>query len=201
MGLTFDADSCYRALCDKLIDTMNQVMDTFYKEAISGLSAQGKADTEIEKAKLEKGDLTVGNASDFIVTKAKFYADAIVESYGTGSLSDTGPLSYWDEYMKNNPNFNPARDGKYITGRPRGSYTDIWGNKRQSSGSLEGLVIEGDFFNKDGTSKIKPISPSHSIQNAEKWVIKDGETRVERYLEIAVNDFFANEAKNFFVYV
>lgn len=198
MGLTFDADGCYRALCDKLIDTMNQVMDTFYKEAISGLSAQGKAATEVEKAKLEKGDLTIGNASDFIVTKAKFYADAIMESYGTGSKADTGPRSYWNEYMQSNL-FNPSRPGKPIYGRPKGEYTNIYGEQDSSMGFYEGVNLEGVAFS--GLKKIEPISPSMSIQHAEDWVIKNGETRVERYLEIAINDFFANEAKNFFVYV
>lgn len=205
MGLTFDADACYRALVDRLIDTMNQVMDTFYKEAIQGLDFDGRAATEVEKAHVEKTsgsnrDLKLVDAKEFIVTKAKFYAEAIIQSYGTGKFADT---TYWEQYESGSL-FNPARKGKgtTIVGRPAGSYTNIFGEKETSSGKNEGKPLPRFLYDPVLGYDVDINQPgSHSIQNAEKWVIKDGETRVERYIETAVNDFFANEAKNFFVFV
>lgn len=205
MGLTFDANGCYRALCDKLIDTMNEVMDSFYREAIQGLDYDGKASTEVEKAHIEKtagssGDLRLSDAKDFIITKAKFYAEAIMQSYGTGKFADT---TYWSEYEGSNL-FNPSRKGKgtTIVGRPKGTYTNIFGEKETSSGKNNGKPLPRFLYDPVLGYDVDINQPgSHSIQNAEKWVIKNGETRVERYLELAVTEFFEKEAHKFFIYV
>lgn len=192
--LVFDAEGCYQAFLEHMKNVMDGLMIQFYQEATSKLSVDGKNASELIPAEVEKGDFTSpGQAETYIIGKIKFYADAIVESYGTGSVADTGTQSFWNEYAKNNPNFNPSRDGKYITGRPKGWYTDIWGEDRYSTGALEGLVIEGDF---DG--KIKPISPNYSIQNAEAWRIKDGETRTDRLIFEAVDYFFSHYASQYF---
>lgn len=190
--LVFDAEGCYQAFLEHMKNVMDGLMMEFYREATSLLSTEGKAASELLPTEIKKGDFTSpGQAEAYIIGRMKFYADAIVESYGTGSLADTGPNSYWDEYVKNNPNFNPSRDGMYITGRPKGWYTDIWGEKRYSNGSLEGIAIEG-------FAGIEPISPNYSIQNAEVWRIKDGETRTDKRLFEAADYFFSHYARDFF---
>lgn len=195
--LVFDAESCYQAFLDYMVGKMDEIMRGFYQEATSLLSTKGKSASELLPTEIKKGDFTSpGQAEAYIIGRMKFYADAIVESYGTGSLADTGEQSYWDEYVKNNPNFNKVRDGKYITGRKKGPYTDIWGEQRYSPGTHEGVNIEGAYFS--GSGALKPIAPNFSIQNAEKWRIKDGETRTDQMLFEAADYFFSHYARDFF---
>lgn len=209
--LQFDADACYRAIVEMLMQTMNELINEFAREASSGLSAVGKADVYVEGAK--KGDTTeftdfksVDGAAEFITAKCKFYANALMESFGTGSMADTGPNSYWSEYASNvgSRGFNPARVGrKEIVGRPRGSYVDIFGQRQSTWGNFAGVNLEGRTWvnSKGETVTIEPIPPSYSIQNAEKWVIRNGETRVERRIQTRITQFFQNEAGKFFKYV
>lgn len=194
--LVFDAEGCYQAFLDYMVSKMDEIMRGFYQEATSLLSTEGKAASELLPTEIKKGDFTSpGQAEAYIIGKMKFYADAIVESYGTGSLSASGSQSYWDEYVNNNPNFNQSRVGRFITGRPKGWYTNIWGEEKYSKGTLEGKIIE---FDNVPESNIKPIKANYSIQNAEKWRIKDGETRTDKMLFEAADYFFSHYARDFF---
>lgn len=202
--LTFDAEACYKALVEVLKQTMNELINEFAREASMGLSAEGKADVEVitasETDKTEYTDFhSASGAAEFISAKCKFYANALMESFGTGSFADTGPDSYWDSYV-NSSLFNPVRPGKAITGRKRGSYVNIYGQKQSTWGGNAGVDIEGrSWINSKGERvTIEPQMPSYSIQNAEKWLIKNGATRVERRIETRLTQFFQNEAGKFF---
>lgn len=203
-SIHFDYNACYRAIVERLIHVMDDLINEFYQEATSGLDEKGKSSSEKVAATVtDETDYTdfhsASGMAEFITAKCKFYADALMQSFGTGSLADTGSESYWEEY-KQRSDFNRARKSTYIAGRPAGIYTDIWGNKRISSGSNEGKNLEGlHVRNVSGEmDQVKPMVPSRSIQNAERWIIKDGETRIERRLEMEINDFFATEAGKFF---
>lgn len=200
----FDGDSAYKLLHDRLIVAMDDLMQQFYKQATSGLSGDAKADSEREAA-VDTNETEYTNfgsaagAARFISAKCYFYAQAVMESFGTGSLADTGPDSYWNEYRASGM-FNPSRLDKTIVGRPAGSYVDIYGERRSTSGKYEGVNLEGKTFlnsNFELTS-ISPISPKRSIQTAEAWVIKNGETMVERRIQLEVEQFFTRDIRKFF---
>ncbi len=90
------------------------------------------------------------------------YAHAIIDSYGTGSKMDTHYNTALSDY-KSSELYNPARSGKTIVGRPKGSYTNIFGETQVSSGKREGKSVE-KFY--------KPQSPSYAFQRAEIWFFK-----------------------------
>lgn len=99
-------------------------------------------------------------------------ADAIMDSYGTGSKMDTHYNQALDEY-KQSSLYNPARQGKRIVGRSEGKYTNIYGETVTSSGKMEGKSIEGFY---------KPISPSYAFQRAETWFTKGNGSKVNEVL-------------------
>lgn len=200
ISLTFDAQGFYNDLIDELLKAMNDLINEFYREATSGLNSEGKADTEIIEASISdttehSNYIPLGDAPEYIVAQCKFYADALMQSFGTGSLADTGPNSYWNEYTQSEL-FNKSRGGKYIAGRPRGSYKNIYGERQSSWGKFEGENIEGFEFS--GLFKIEPTPPSYSIQNAERWIIKDGETKIERRIKMIINQFIAERGSFYF---
>ncbi|MDE5888912.1 MAG: hypothetical protein K2H20_02715 [Bacilli bacterium] len=201
ISLTFDAQGFYNDLMDELLKAMNDLINEFYREATSGLNGEGKSDSEVIPAYISDTTehdsyMALGDVPEYVTAKCKFYANALMQSFGTGSLSDTGPDSYWDEYTKND-NFNKERgSNKFIAGRKKGQYTNIYGLPQNSGGRYKGENIEGFEFS--GLLKIEPISPSHSIQNAERWVIKNGETKIERRIETVVTKFITERASSYF---
>lgn len=204
MSLSFDVNGFYEGLKDRLIVVMDDLMNGFYNEAVSGLNTEGKMATKIEKTVLtDKPDLegykSLGETEEYLIARCKFYAEAIMQSFGTGSKADTRSIeSYWDEY-KNSELFNKSRNGTYIAGRKKGYYTDIYGDQQKTGGTLEGQNIEGMTF--PDTGKITPRKPTYSIQNAENWIIRNSETRIERRIKMEVEQFFANEASKYIIVV
>lgn len=195
--LTFDADACGRALVQRLVQVADSLMNEFYRDAISHLSAEGKQDSELVKAKYDA-------ATEIIEAKCIFYVQAILESFGTGSKADTNPdRSYWEEY-KADPSFNEARKSNKIVGRSYGTYIDVWGHTRGSGGQQAGKNLEGlklTDYNTGEEHVVTPISPTYSIQKAEDWIIRDTETKVERRIKMEVEKFLAEEAGKFFIEV
>lgn len=114
------------------------------------------------------------------VNKITAYLEAntyvLAESYGTGSfmLDDNPGLV---EYRTDPQRWNPARKGKTIVGRPKGSYTNLFNQERTTSGQFEGVNIEGRkvYSRKKETERdyfISPTKPSYAIQLAENWLWK-----------------------------
>lgn len=200
----FNSEKAYKLLHDRLIIAMDELIKDFYNEATRGLSGEGKRDSEVEKATdtsetEHTGFGSLSGAARYISAKCYFYAQAIMESFGTGSKADTGPDTYWEDYRKSEL-FNPVRKDKIIVGRPKGSYVDIYGNRRGSSGKYEGINLEGKYYlnPRFEFERIDPISPSRSIQTAEAWTIKNGETRIERRLQLAIEEFFSKDIRKCF---
>lgn len=194
VSLTFDAEGCYRALIQTLIKVSDAIMEEFYNEAIAGLDAKGKEDSK-------KINAIWDETKGYVESQCKFYANALMQSFGTGSLADTSADSYWQEY-KSSRIFNPVRPGTSIVGRKRGSYIDIYGKKHSTWGNLAGKNIEGMEFELNGEIvKIEPVAPSHSIKNAENWLLQNHQRRIEDRIEEELKRFFSEEAKSFFIEV
>ncbi len=85
-------------------------------------------------------------------------AYAILSSYGTGKSRDKNN-PFWEEYTQSEYFNSPLRKGDAIVGRPSGEYTNIFGQKVESSGALEGQEINSfEYY------------PSYAIQKTEsRW--------------------------------
>lgn len=202
MAVTFDVDGFYNAIKDRLLEVMDELMNGFYQEAITGLTAEGKDATEINKTVVSdtsdfEGYTSLAKAEEHLIARCKFYAEAIMQSFGTGSKADTRSIeSYWDEY-KQGSLYNQSRSGLPIEGRGRGNYTDIYGDKKYSGGSYEHQIIEGMTF--PTTGKIVAKRPTYSIQNAENWLIRNSDTRIERRLKSEVDYFIKTEMGKYII--
>lgn len=205
--LKFDSDRLYADLVEHLMKVMDSINQQFFKEATAYLSADGKADSDIEKSVLSnEADFIASGGNKFIVARCKFYAEAIMDSFGTGSKSDTSEDSYWDDYKATADGtpkfFNPLRTGTTVVGRPRGSYIDIYGKQQSTWGNMAGESIEiKDALpdEKDSSWRFLPRSPSRSIQRAEDWFMKDGYVRrIEGRIEEEIVQFLRDNASSYF---
>lgn len=195
ISLKFDANSCYRALVQELLKLSNSIMEEFYNDAILGLDAEGQADSERINA-------IINDTEDKITAQCKFYANALMQSFGVGSGADIGPESYWNEY-KSRSDFNKLRTGRTIVGRKKGTYTNIYGESQESTGANAGKNLEtlhikgrtGEYI------QVKPIIAKRSIQNAERWLITNHKRRVEDRIEEKIKEFLSNDVRKFFIEV
>lgn len=108
-------------------------------------------------------------------------ADAIMDSYGTGSLMDKANPAL-EQYM-DSVLFNDLRGvnpGLPIMGREAGEYTDIYGERRVSSGRMAGRNLERN---------LNPMEPSGAFQDAEAFLLADG--RMAKAMRETVRAFFA----------
>lgn len=219
ISLRFNGEQFYSDLRERLVMAMDEINSEFFRAATSGMSQEAKADSAKDRAVVEKetdykGDLGHdGMDTEFINARAHFYADAILESFGIGSLADRGPFSQWEEYAtKKNPLFNPLRVGKMnIVGRKAGEYTNIWGEKVTSKGGKAGQNLESKtgaprvWFDKDGTRhELAPKRGTYAIQNVEQWLMQDRETSMERRIRTEVEKFILEMSENpmkYFYYV
>lgn len=154
-----------QGLANELLDRLKQQLEyaciawetevlNKLKHPFLGVNAQAEVNHEIEKE------------SNMIVAYLKANTYVLADSYGTGSLmlkDNPGYAAY-----KNSGAWNPSRIGNAISGRPEGDYTDLFGNKKHSSGYMEGYNIEG--WEMRTGYKIQPTTPSYAIQMANKWL-------------------------------
>lgn len=197
MKLIFDADAMIEDLKIILIEVMDELNDDFYKEAIRGMTFEGIASSEKIPAEISiNSSGNFGEGDTFIVAKCKFYAQAILDSFGVGKYADT-TSKYWEDYTKS-IYYNPeraARNTTDILGRPKGTYTDIFGKTRESSGKSSGKPLPDPLRFNDGTV-LQSKPGSHSIQLAEAYVMQNGKTRIERRIEMEIEKFFNEVAMN-----
>lgn len=190
MALRFDSEGAYRFLHEMILKAADLSAERFVKSSTEGLSGAAKAGTQKR----------IEDTAEAIKWIVEFNADAIVESYGTGTLADTGPDSYWNQYKGNSAFWNPARFGKRIVGRPPGAYTDLWGRKRVSSGRFEGrpLIVSNGKGKVGKLFTVREYFPMRTIQNAERWLLHGGE--IDRLVQSAV-DVYLSRLDQFFVEV
>lgn len=173
MVLKLDYTRMYQDLVDMVLKLSDELINEFHSEATSGIDGE----TEIDSPQFAK---------DFITAKVTFYADAIMQSYGTGSLMDR-KNPYLAEYI-NSDKWNPERFTYTIVGRESGTYENIYGEEVQTSGKMSGKSVE---------KKYKPIQPSYSIQRAEQWFLKE-DGKIKRRLNVEMQIFISGISKYFY---
>lgn len=166
----FDSDKALLALKQEMLSAANDCMDYVLQEIRGGMNTvEGAADVD---------DGTIMQLKDMISGQVISGVHAILDSFGTGSKMDkTNPTL--SNYMSSEY-WNPARVGYTIVGRPKGSYTDIFGETHISSGKMQGKNIEGF---------VEPIEPSYAIQWAEQK-IKEPNGYIQRRIFYAVDSVF-----------
>lgn len=117
-------------------------------------------------------DYELERESNMIVAYLKANTYVLADSYGTGSLmlSDNPGFRSYMQSIGKEGGWNPARRGKNIVGHPEGTYTDVLGNKRTTSGSMKGKNLEGVTLNTGYT--IQPVAPSRATEIAMGWLYK-----------------------------
>ena len=187
----FDSIRFYNDLVEYLVSLVDGLTQDFYKEAVNNMMiASAKEEVKVEPAKLEGSTPYSGGSKagyEFINSRIWFYTMAVLDSYGTGVEMDMSNL-YLNNYMHGQL-WNPARKGREIVGRPKGKYTNIFGDTAESSGKYEGIPVPIASYN---------IPASRAIQKMEDWIMKDGETRIEREIKKFADQFIAENAHKYF---
>lgn len=185
----FDGQRFYKDLVDYLIPVIDSIAESKYREAVNALHMEAaKSATSIDHAQVENTTYYEGaeKGTKFINAHLWFYALAIMDSFGTGTKMDIHSR-YLSDYIGSDL-WNRLRDNYEIVGRKKGSYTNIFGEQVESSGAFAGRLIPLQ----------NNISPSHAIQNMEKWIITNRETEMERQVRDHVLYFIQNNAHKYF---
>lgn len=179
--LKFNSAAFFNFYKSELLKTTNEIMSSFEKDVKMRLN-KAKDDIEREKS-IEEG-------KNIISAKVTAHAQAILESYGTGSKMDTSN-PYLEEYQSSDL-WNPSRKGLAISGRPPGKYINILGEEKESSGSMEGKNLE------QISPLFRPRTPTMAIQQAEDW-LKANTGYFEHELNLFQQRVFSNTG-SFFIY-
>lgn len=170
MGLKFDYNRLIKDFIDLFFVELEHALKSWEEEVNKysmfyrfKVDKTGKIDAEvnsyvIKEVKALRGFLEANPA-------------ALADAYGTGSLMNIKDNPLYQEY-RNSDQWNPARHGKEIVGRPEGSYTDIFGREKSSSGYLEGIKLENQRLGRGKGFLIEAIPPSNSIKIADNLLYK-----------------------------
>lgn len=110
---------------------------------------------------------------------------ATMSEWGTGSLMDTSN-PHLSKYRQSD-RWNPARHDTKIRSRPRGTYTDIFGNQKTSRAARAGVDLE--WLESQGRLKnfeLYLIPPCHGLQVAMRWMQQG---RFWQVVQQAINTF------------
>lgn len=160
-----------RIAADCLKDFHNEIRQTMS-------TAEGRSSLQIVQL----------DGSQYITCQVIGAAYAIMDSYGTGSLMDTGN-PFLSHYVGSQL-WNPVRYSNAIHGRPNGYYIDILGRKKYTSGKMSGINIETHF---------EPQRASYAFQRAEQWWCANNGLVTER-LEKGISDYLSNMHQYFEYY-
>lgn len=150
LTLRFNNELLAKDVCAAIAAGATEAMERFLRMVKLNMKSN---DFELEETIIDM-------ASEKITKTCVFYAKAILESYGRGQQMDMfNP--YLQEYFGNVAlGWNPARKGKKIVGRPKGTYINFLGETAYSTGEYEGKVTSRDVG--------YVVQPTRAIQNAEK---------------------------------
>ncbi|NLW79056.1 MAG: hypothetical protein GXY32_06560 [Ruminococcaceae bacterium] len=162
---------------------IDRLLDEYYREVAGALRSEAaRGDVQVER--LDSADKA------HLVRRLVAGPLAVMDSWGTGSMMDTGNPAL-PGYI-GGPLYNPARGtqpGAPITGRPEGPYVNIFGETVVSSGAMEGLNLEAF-----PGLPIRPREPSYAFQNAEKWFAAS--RRVQEEIEKETEGFWGAVREN-----
>ena len=158
--LKFNSTACFEALKAEIKVAIVKLQKIFLEEAKSGMRTPEGAES-LELWNIEE-------LANYFSAQIIGGAYAVMDNYGKGSLMDENNPAL-DDY-KNSELWNPAREGNSIVGRPKGSYTNIFGETQYSQGKKEGELLE---------EKYPPSPPSFAIETALRWIVEDGTLQKE----------------------
>lgn len=182
LTLYFNAQKCSEDFCNRIRQVADDLLEEYYAEIYNKLNTT-RAKADVQKLSYEEHNMLIRE----VIGKA----NAIMDSYGTGSQMDTSNPAL-SEYM-NSELWNSERTGLEIVGRDKGIYKNIYGSTDYSSGNMAGKNVEYSSGNPKG--KVTPITPSFAFQDAEKWFIKGN--RIDTVLNTVIKNFFADMSKYF----
>lgn len=159
--LKFNSTACFEALKTEIKIAIVKLQKIFLEEAKSGMRTPEGAES-LELWNIEE-------LTNYFSAQIIGGAYAVMDNYGTGSKMSLEENPALDDY-KNSELWNPARKGDGIVGRPKGSYTNIFGETQYSSGRKEGELLE---------IKYPPSPPSFAIETALRWIVADGTLQKE----------------------
>lgn len=122
---------------------------------------------------------------------------AWISEFGKGSLMDRENENPYLKDYKNSSQWNPKRNrnGYSVRGRPEGSYTDLDGNKQESSGKAAkgsyGLNLEKGLKPHTDDAKYEPIKGEHIMRN----VILNSDTGIHQMMEVKLGDILIKSVK------
>lgn len=131
----------------------NKIVSDILRSWDSLLSIEGNSEVEFK---------IVPNTDDIVIGRVEAKGQkAWIAEYGKGSLMDNEAYNpYLSRYKRNPKRWNRLRKGHFVTGRPKGLYTDLDGNTHYPSGRLAGRNLE-----KTGIDDYAPSKPYHVIHN------------------------------------
>jgi len=134
---------------------LKKAQDELYADAISAHHSLPNVDyTKTEIVQAAAYVLTCSVTGD---------AWAVMDEYGTGSLMDQSNPAL-DEY-KSSGLWNPARTDTTIRTRPKGTYTNIFGEVQEGKAPRPGIDLE-----KVAPERILLVPPSHALEIAANWL-------------------------------
>jgi hypothetical protein len=145
--ITIDAEAMQKGLFDMLLAECITLTDWIWDQVNQLAPPEVRRDM-IEKEVIKMGGQVVG-------TVAAGGMMALVTEWGSGSLADESNPA-WDDYV-NSVYWNDARNpySHPITGREAGSYVNLDGETKVSTGNMSHLNLE---------SFLQPIPPQHWMQ-------------------------------------
>ena len=149
-----------------LVDLRNLLRETIIllqHEVLSG--AEGRMFTPEGRADIEA--LPVEELTGIILTSIVEGPWAIMDEFGKGSTMDT-QNPFLAQY-RNSSLWNPSRHDLVIRGRPAGSYVNIFGETKRSSGRADGADLER-IADIAGKENYRPRPPSQALQTAMRWM-------------------------------
>lgn len=171
-------------------DAANELLDEYLDQIAFGMNTTDG-----------RNDLEKKNNDDFIVLRRQVVAGAwaVMDAFGTGSLMDSFNPAL-SEYMASSL-YNPLRGANNgaITGRAAGSYTNIFGEQKTSTGRSKGRNLENVYV--DGEQLFEPIEPSLAFEKA--WLWMQSTNRIGKKLTEAVSIFVREVSSNssrYFIY-
>jgi hypothetical protein len=123
-------------------------------------------------------DEEIVDIANVIVASISGGAWAAMDEWGRGSELDLSS-PYLTDY-KNSSLWNPARGDTTIRSRPRGWYTNIFGERVYSGSNKAGIDLE------QIDEKFSPQPPSHAIQTAARWMANG---RMKEVVQKTVRNF------------
>lgn len=153
MSVRFDAARAERDFRAALIGAMKQLQNELLDDAQKGMK------TPQGRESLHLGD--VEETAALITAEVVGGAWAAMDEWGTGSLMDTSNPAF--PSYRASELWNPARPDTAIRGRPAGEYTDIFGQRKTSTGKRAGRLLEK-------SPKFAPQAPSHAMRDAMRWM-------------------------------